>query len=312
MKTSRAAAGLVLAAGLLTTALPAQAATVATATARTAASPAATAAGPSLNLPDAPNARDIGGYRTLTGSTVRTGLVFRSDALNKLDPAEVATLGALGPLTVVDFRGPDEIAAAPDVLPTDATYLNLPVYNPQSDLYTLLNQTIDGGPAVQQQVLGNGKNVQIMENYYRWMVTDPTARAQFATALTDIADSSGPVLYHCSAGKDRTGWMSAILLTILGVPAPTVYQDYLASNTDLAASNQALLAELEHIGLVTDPALLQPMLGVQTDYLSVAFLQADISYGSFDGFVSQGLGLDQHTLAEIRARLLTSPLARTR
>jgi protein-tyrosine phosphatase len=244
---------------------------------------------------------------------VRTGLVFRSDALNKLDPAEVSTLAALGPLTVIDFRGPDEIAAGADVLPADATYLNLPVYNPQSDLYTLLNQTIDGGPAVQQQVLGDGRNVQIMEDYYRWMVTDPTARAQFATALTDIAGSTGPVLYHCTAGKDRTGWMSAILLTLLGVPAPAVYQDYLASNTDLAASNQALLTELEHIGLVTDPALLQPMLGVQADYLGAAFEQADASYGSFDGFVTRGLGLNQHTVAELRALLLTpQPFTRTR
>ncbi len=309
MRTSRTvartAAGVALTAALLATTLTAQA-VVALPAAPAAAVRAVQAQGPSLNLPDAPNARDIGGYTTWTGARVRTGLVFRSDALNKLGPAEVATLGALGPLTVIDFRGPDEIAAAADKLPPDASYVNLPVYNPQSDLYTLLNETIEGGPAVQQQVLGDGRNVQIMTAYYRWLVTDPTARAQFGTALTNIADSTGPVLYHCSAGKDRTGWMSAILLTLLGVPASTVYQDYLASNADLSAANQAQLTELEQAGLVTDPSLLEPMLGVQADYLTAAFEQANASYGSFYGFVRAGLGISQATIARIQSRLLSN------
>jgi protein-tyrosine phosphatase len=309
MRTSRTvartAAGVALTAALLATTLTAQA-VVGLPAAPAAAVRAAQAQGPSLNLPDAPNARDIGGYTTWTGARVRTGLVFRSDALNKLGPAEVATLGALGPLTVIDFRGPDEIAAAADKLPPDASYVNLPVYNPQSDLYTLLNETIEGGPAVQQQVLGDGRNVQIMTAYYRWLVTDPTARAQFGTALTNIADSTGPVLYHCSAGKDRTGWMSAILLTLLGVPASTVYQDYLASNADLSAANQAQLTELEQAGLVTDPSLLEPMLGVQADYLTAAFEQANASYGSFYGFVRAGLGISQATIARIQSRLLSN------
>ena len=302
---TRTAVGAAVTVALFATALPAQALAAAPA-APSVSIRAAQAQGASLNLPDAPNARDAGGYTTWTGAKVRTGLVLRSDALGQLDPSEVAALGALGPLTVIDFRGPDEIAAAPDRLPADATYVNLPVYNPQSDLFTLLNRTIEGGPAVQQQVLGDGRNVQIMEAYYRWLVTDPTARAQFGTALTDIADSAGPVLYHCSAGKDRTGWMSAILLTILGVPAPTVYQDYLASNTDLDQSNQAELAELEKAGLVTDPSLLEPMMGVQADYLTAAFEQADADYGSFAGFVRTGLGIGPTTVARLQARLLTN------
>ncbi|MGF6886152.1 protein-tyrosine phosphatase [Nocardia sp. GAS34] len=269
--------------------------------------PTATASGiHTLGIATAPNARDIGGYPTQQGGMIRYGQVFRSDALNKLTAADQQALASHNIGTVLDFRSPNEVKAAPDQLPSSISYQALPVWNPSNDFYLQIEKIIDGGPQAQQANLGGGKGVALMSNYYRWMVTDATARAQFATAIKDLAHAPSAVLYHCTAGKDRTGWMTALVMTALGVPRGLIYNDYLASNQYLAASNQAELAALQKAGLVTDPSLLAPILGVQRDFLDAAFDQASRSFGSLDGFLSNGLGIDAATRQALTAKLVDS------
>ncbi|WP_249643931.1 tyrosine-protein phosphatase [Nocardia sputi] len=259
----------------------------------------------SMQLSTAPNARDIGDYPTQGNGKLRTGVVFRTDALDKLTAADQQKLVASGITEVIDFRSPAESGANPDKLPASIPALARPVYDPGNDFYVMVGRAVQGGPAVQQQMFGDGKAVGIMRDYYRWLVTDATARAQFATAIRDIANANGPVLFHCTAGKDRTGWMTAILMTALGVPKGQVYKDYLESNDHLAASNKALMDGLVAKGLVTDPALFEPILGVRADFLDAAFDQAGTSFGSFDRFVSDGLGVDGATLEALKSELLS-------
>ncbi|MGD3106713.1 tyrosine-protein phosphatase [Streptomyces sp. YGL11-2] len=273
--------------------------------------PTAAAGGPapaprSMGLRDAPNARDLGGYRTADGHEIRHGVVYRADALNTLTPAEQQTLTADHITQDLDFRSPVEVATAQDQIPAGVRRTALPVYNPDSDMARTMGEVVKGGPAAQQKLLGGGRGGQLMTSYYAWLVSDPSASREFGAAVRDIAHGSGPVLYHCTQGKDRTGWMSALLLTAAGVPRATVDQDYLASNHYLQAANDHELAQLQAAGKVKDPQLLEPVLGVRAGYLDAAFNEVTAKYGTFDGYLRKGLGLDQATEQKLRRRLVTA------
>ncbi|MFI6584850.1 tyrosine-protein phosphatase [Embleya sp. NPDC050493] len=258
----------------------------------------------SLGLQSAPNARDIGGYRTDRGLTVKYGQVFRTDALGKATDADVARLASLGVDVAADFRTDTEIAGnGVNRLPAGTPIKNLPIAD--GNLTNITNAAVGSrDPIKQQELLGDGKAAAALENIYRGFVDDPAQRAQFTTVLRDIADGKS-VIYNCTAGKDRTGWMTAIVLKALGVDDATVYADYLASNDNLRARNEGTKAGLKAAGLMQDPSLMDPLLYVQKSYLDTAFAQVQTKYGSFDDYLRTGLGIDPTTELKLRARLLT-------
>ncbi|WP_406297493.1 tyrosine-protein phosphatase [Embleya sp. NBC_00888] len=257
----------------------------------------------SLGLQSAPNARDIGGYRTSRGLTVKYGQVFRTDALGKATDADVARLASLGLDVSADFRTDTEIAAnGVNKLPAGTVVENLPIAD--GNLTNITNAAVGSrDPIKQQELLGNGKAAAALENIYRGFVDDPAQRAQFATVLRDIAEGKS-VIYNCTAGKDRTGWMTAVVLKALGVDDATVYGDYLASNDNLRARNEGTKAGLKAAGLMQDPTLMDPLLYVQKSYLDTAFAQVQKKYGSFDDYLRKGLNIDPITELKLRARLL--------
>ncbi|MEU7727957.1 tyrosine-protein phosphatase [Streptomyces sp. NPDC040724] len=258
-----------------------------------------------IPLQGAVNVRDIGGYRTWTGGKVRQGLVYRSDALSKLTGADVTTVSGLGLTKVVDFRIPMELQYdGADRLPPGLT----PTSRPVSDLGlygTLVGAIASGDPVTQEQMLGGGRAESYMRDIYRTFVTSPENRAQFAATLREIADGSqGPILYHCTSGKDRTGWTSYVLLRALAVPEDTAERDYLASNTFRAAYDARLRAGLKQSGRMQNPDLLIPLQEVRQDYLDAATTQMEADYGSFYGYLTQGLGLDLRTLAKLQNKMV--------
>ncbi|EST36548.1 tyrosine-protein phosphatase [Streptomyces roseochromogenus] len=276
--------------------------------------PAATATAPRENgvetvrhivLDGAVNVRDLGGYRTVTGREVRYGQVFRADALGKLTDADIAKLSTLHLHTVVDFRIPDEVRRdGADHLPDGLTVTSRPV----DDLglsARILEVIGSKDPVRQREMLGDGKAEQLMRSVYRAFVTDADDRRQFAETLRDIADHKrSPLLYHCTAGKDRTGWMSYLLLRAVGVPSETAEKDYLLSNGFRAETDRRTREGLKKAGLMEDPDLLIPLQEVREDYLAAALDQAEHDYGGLYGYLTQGLGLDTPTLAKLRAGLL--------
>ncbi|WP_327144516.1 tyrosine-protein phosphatase [Nocardia sp. NBC_01327] len=259
--------------------------------------------GADFKLAGAPNARDIGGVTAQNG-TIKSGLVYRTDALNNLTDADQQTLTAAGVTEIIDFRSPTERAASPDKVPASIKTVQLPIYDPSNDFYVFFGKLVQGGPAAQQAALGDGKGAQYMRDYYSWVVNDPTSQGQFGAALKEIANSSGAVLYHCTAGKDRTGMMTAFLMTILGTPQSQINANYLASNDRLAASNKATLDALVARGLVTDPSLFGPVLGVQQDYLDAAFAAATAASGSVSNYITQKLGIDAGTYKALQDKLI--------
>ncbi|MEU6758445.1 tyrosine-protein phosphatase [Streptomyces sp. NPDC046685] len=258
-----------------------------------------------ITLQGAVNVRDVGGYRTWTGGQVRHGLVYRSDALSKLTDADLTTVSGLGLTKVLDFRIPMEVQYdGADRLPAPLT----PTSRPVSDLGlygTLVGAITSGDPVTQEQMLGGGRAEAYMRDIYRTFVSSPENRAQFAAALREIADGAqGPMLYHCTSGKDRTGWMSYVLLRALAVPEDAAARDYLASNTFRAAYDARVRAGLKQSGRMQNPDLLIPLQEVRQDYLDSATARMVADYGSFYGYLTEGLGLDLRTLAKLQNKMV--------
>jgi len=113
-----------------------------------------------------------------------------------------------------------------------------------------------------------------------------------------------PLLQHCTSGKDRAGWMTAIVLTALGVPRELVLRDYLLSNDYHRAGHDRLRLDLLKTGIMADPGLLRPVLEQSATYLGAAFEEADRRYGSFGRFLTHGLEITEAMLDGLRRALL--------
>jgi protein-tyrosine phosphatase len=252
------------------------------------------------------NFRDLGGYRTVSHARVRSGLVFRTDALNRTTDADLAALARLGIREVVDFRTPGEVAGdGADRLPAGLQVTARPVSD--TGMYAALNTAIASkDPSTQERVMGGGRGAEIMRGLYRSFVSDAGSRAQFGRTLRDIADPARtPLAFHCTSGKDRTGWLSYLLLRALGVPDRTARYDYLLSNRYRHDADAAARARLEAAGYMQDPDLLIPMQEVRSGYLDAALGQVRREYGGLDRYLRVGLGVDGRTRARLRHHLHT-------
>ena len=136
-------------------------------------------------------------------------------------------------------------------------------------------------------------------------MTDARQREAFGAALRLVCAAGRlPLLYHCTSGKDRSGWMTAIVLTALGVPRELVLRDYLLSNDLHRTGYTKLRLDLVKTGIVRDPELLRPILEQSATYLGAAFEEADRRYGSFSTFLTRGLDVSAAMLAGLRHALL--------
>lgn len=233
------------------------------------------------------NLRDLGGWQTTDGRRVRFGQIYRSAALGGLDPAEAPRLNDLGIGHVCDLRGVHEAAAAPDpmhALP-GAQYRPLPIE--PSVAATMIAIAEEKGAATAEDMR------RVMAASYAAYVTEWSAR--YRNLLTVLLESTAPVLFHCSAGKDRTGFGAALILTALDVPMATIRADYLATNR--LWRPDPMLAE------GVDPAIAAYMLAVHDELLDAAFA-AIATLGGFDIYAETQLGLTQPRRAALRAKLL--------
>src|SRR5580700_2114090 len=255
-------------------------------------------------LDGAVNVRDVGGYQSSYGLQLAHGLLFRGDALSQLSGLDRERLERLELRTVVDFRSPGEVLlTGADRLPFGVEFVSLPVGG--GDLAAVYELIASGDHERQRRELGDGRAASLMVEINRGFVSDTRQREAFGAALR-VACSAGrmPLLYHCSGGKDRAGWMTAIVLTVLGVPREVVLHDYLASNDFHRTGYQKLRFDLLKTGIVADPELLRPVLEQSSTYLGAAFEEADRRYGSFGRFVARGLEVSDATLGELRRALL--------
>lgn len=235
--------------------------------------------GKQIKLQGADNVRDLGGYRTKTGKTVKAHVLLRAAALNKLTKADAKKLKQVYHVrTDIDLRSKAEVAKAPDVKISGVTYKFDPVVKDVSQQFSMTSK--DG--------------VKIMENGYKAMVTSTQGKKAYKQMFKILLKNpkGQAVLWHCTAGKDRTGVGTALVLSALGVSRKTVMSDYLLSDKYLAASNKATIQQLKDKG--ADAAtikLMTDMLSVKKSYLNAAFSAINKKYGSVDKYLQKGLGL---------------------
>ena len=259
------------------------------------------AAGPgqSLGIASVPNLRDLGGYRTAGGEIVAKGLVFRSSQLSGISRDDMQKLSMLGLRESLDLRTWTERSARPDELPSGTTYVWLDVLadSPQAGPAQLETLMLD--PAVANAELGGGKVEASFEASYREFVSLPSARREFRNFFLILGDGSKlPAVFHCTTGKDRTGWGAAALLTLLGVPKETVYEDYLRSNDYIIPAYQAVIDGFVAAG--GEASIPEAILGVKKEYLDAAFDEMERRYGSIEGYFSDGLGIESAEQQAIR------------
>ncbi|CAB3747078.1 protein tyrosine phosphatase [Burkholderia sp. MSh2] len=246
---------------------------------------------PRLN--SASNFRDTAGPDgtgyTMTGSArMRKSVLYRSSAL-ALSADDFAAVGTLGIKQVCDLRTPAEIKTQPDTPLPGATWQNLNVLGAAS-----IDPIPTTGPTA----------TAFMLNMYRAFVASDNACAGYHARLTGFAASDGNLVFHCTAGKDRTGWATVILHTILSLSPQTILADYLLTNTYSSATIGASVAQAQKAGGQNATDMMTALQGARADYLQAAFDQVTASYGSMTSYIANGLQLDLATLNVIRQRML--------
>ena len=239
------------------------------------------------------NFRDIAGittaYSTAHDGTMRAGVFYRSNALTPT-ASDLATLNGLGIKAVYDLRTPSEIAGTPDTMISGATYQNIDI----------IGATTSGANITTVSFKSAADAIAMMQETNRAFVSDAGMRGQLGVLFNELAGVDGAALFHCTAGKDRTGWTAAVLQSIAGVDNATIMSNYLATNDYTAERVAKTLAMMPP----SMAAIYAPLLGVEASYLQAGLDQVTAQYGSMDNYLKQGLGLSQETIYVLRGKMV--------
>src|SRR4029077_1604307 len=198
---------------------------------------------PGRNIPIAgvPNLRDMGGWAA-AGGRVRTGMLYRSAEFGALQGDAAEAFAKLGIHSVYDLRTADERAENPNTVPAGTEYTILDILaDAQSAAPAMVGKALSD-PKSAAESLGDGKAVAMFEDGYRQIVGLPSALTGYRQFFTDISQPEHrPGAFHCTTGKDRTGWAAATFLLLLGVSEDDVYADYLLTNDQLVPALKPLV-----------------------------------------------------------------------
>jgi protein-tyrosine phosphatase len=236
------------------------------------------------------NFRDLGGYAVADGRTIRWRTLFRADGLDRLTPADVEVLRPFGLRTVVDLRMAHELEER-GRFPVDdypVTFHNLSV----------LDKTWDR----EQAAASPQPPAEFLHERYTEMLLEAGPRYAQAVRLLAAADAM-PAVFHCAAGKDRTGLLAMLVLGALGVAHDDIVEDYALTSTTMEAFRAAAaddpavaegLAQIPQIFFAADPVAMSTVLG-----------DIEAAHGSVRSYV-QTIGVDDAALAELERQLLTA------
>jgi protein-tyrosine phosphatase len=244
------------------------------------------------------NFRDLGGYRGLDGRTVRWGRVFRSDALHELTDADRETLRAIGLRAIYDLRKAHERERQPTALTADHGHRDVHLAvddDPDAQVGAdLLDQIMDG-------TLPEADDGYMADIYAEILLTGAGAYGRLLTHLTE--DDGLPALFHCAAGKDRTGIAAALLLGALGVDEETILDDY--ELTNVYRSNQrieALRPAIEAAGV--DVEKVRPFLSARRPVMEATLRHLRDDHGGIEAYLLGPAGVAPATLDRLRDLLL--------
>jgi protein-tyrosine phosphatase len=240
---------------------------------------------PMALLQGASNFRDVGGYRNADGRRVRRGQVFRSDHLAGLTDEDLLRLQALGIGHSLDFRGVNECAATPYAL-AGVQRVALTI---EPTVIARLQALVAQGVVPTTE-----ETVDLMRETYRDFVNHNAAT--FGRFLKHLLEQPTPQVFHCTAGKDRTGFAAALLLSALGVDRATIEHDYLLTNQLYRRDPR-----MEGNG---HPHVMKVLWQVQPEFLQAAFDAIDAQHGGMRDYLHGAIGLSPQETSALQQLLL--------
>lgn len=252
-----------------------------------------------LPLEGAINFRDIGGYSTSTGKKVLTDKIFRSAEISTLTDKDLNQLKDLHITSVIDFRGTDEAKQAPDKLPKGAQYYLCPAGS---------ENVANGNHGDFLEKIKNNDNSFLMDFYGEKGVQyfGDRYRLMFDKLLNNSNNEA--LLYHCTAGRDRTGMATALIYYILQVPMKTIEEDYVSSNVFLKEKKKVGADNSEHMyasmikatGLSKE--VLEERMALKPEYIRAFFSAINSKYGSVENFLKKEMNISSNDIIKLRQK----------
>lgn len=239
------------------------------------------------------NFRGVANIKNIDGRTLKDGKFYRSANLFKLKKKSFNELEKLGIKEIIDLRNSKEIAHKPDHLPEEIVYKNYSAFEDEGDQLDQAKKLVLKG-----KVNGFDADKRMLDFYKEYVTENPETIKKI---ITEILESDHPVLYHCTAGKDRTGIITALILSILKFDKETIYNDYLLSNNyrkKLVDKRLNLANNLHFLYPKMDVNVLEKLSWVETDYLDASFNEINKKYGSIDVYIQQVLGISENKRQE--------------
>ena len=248
----------------------------------------------------AANTRDLGGIVTKDGASIKKNKLIRSGELADLVPLDKERLVNDFKLTnIVDLRTDSEVASKPDP----------EIENVKNFHYGVMK---DSGVTASQEDfyknLDKVNGVEYMEKINEELVTDPTARENYKKFFDVLLTSeNGSTLWHCTAGKDRAGFATMLVLSALGVDKKSIFEDYLLSNKYRKSENEKTIEQVKEATNDNKQAVenITAMMEVRKSYLQTAYDTMEKEYGGVNGYLKKGLGLTNKDISNLKAIYLT-------
>ncbi len=243
------------------------------------------------------NLRDLGGYHAAGGRRVKWHTLYRSGTIYNLSPDDRAYMRQLGITAICDLRTPQECAHRP-----------MDWHEGLNNVHYYGGVPLESGARLERLLIsGDALKVQMRErmlNIYRRL---PFEQADSYRHLFNRLNAGNvPLLFNCSAGKDRTGVAAALLLSALGVGRETIIEDYLLSNEAIEGLRIMMLERDSSFGAISggEPDAMLPVLMADTSYLQAAFTEIERQYGDIDTYLHQHLGITPKIRVDLHALLL--------
>lgn len=253
----------------------------------------------SLKLDGADNVRDFGNTVNKDNRMIREKTYIRGNTLSNLSQSDVQLLSNQYKLTkIIDLRSPEEVAEKPDIAIPGAAWVHIPLFKGSAAGITREKKSDEKALPLD--------DLPEMEDLYAYMVTDEFCVSQIKEVFREILNHrSGGILWHCTAGKDRCGLVSALFLSLLDVDNDVIVEDYLRSNAANKEMEEVLYAQvLEHTGDKEKAEGVRRLFAADTAYLDAAFTAVNDRWGTVDDFLRDGLGISEEMKGELARRAL--------
>ena len=244
-----------------------------------------------IKLKGATNFRDLGGYKTVDGKQVKWGKIYRSADISKLTDEDLAVVGELNIKMVCDLRGEQEVASAPDKLPIGADRV----------LLSAGSENVGGANSYMKYMTSPQKADSMMRSFY---TRTDHLKAKYKPMFDQLLalENDKALLFHCTAGKDRTGVGAALILFALGVDEQTILNDYELTNEFRKELNEQSVKMMAAQGLPEGAA--RSMMAADPAYLKTAVVSITAKFGSIDKFLENEIELTPNKRAQLRSKFL--------